>query len=567
MSYIIVKNEISRIPVVLVKIYLDFCLNSFGTAPCTATGTPCYNTFFTCKDKTNYSKTSKEYKFTSADAPLPFPGPRPYVLDVQYLPTEIKDNFTISGRVNITLADEPDTDIGIDPYVSQRTSVQGTFWKKLIARNPNYRGRKIEIYEGFLGLEETEFEKKFTGKIENIKIADGKVTIEAIDLLRYLAEIEIPEKINCKLVSDITETDIAITLTTVADLDDSGYVIIGEEIIQYTGKNTSTNQITGCTRGAFNTTPSSHSANDKVGKVRYYAPQNPFDILLEMLTVDADLDTQYINLDEFNYWKSWPAEDIDFSGIITEPTKLSTLYFEIVDLLDCKSWIAENLKITIRRNLPNEPSREYGEITDEKNIIDGSCSVNLNEKSRITRISLYWDKNVLGKIDDVKEYNRLDVAIDADSESENGYGDVKEKKIFCRWLRPGLATEETLAQFITNFLARRFFRQTKAQQIISCSVEIKDLDIHTGDWVKMTTDELLTEDGSNFNRIPFQVIKRERKKEKIDLTLIKVAEKKICFITPSGYPDYTNASESQREYGFISDSEGKINEDWGYFIY
>jgi len=567
MSYTEYKNKISRVPIVLVKIYLDWCENTFGVSPCTATGTPCYNTFFTCKDKTNYSKTTKVYKFTSADAPLPFPGPRPYVSDIQYLPTEIKDNFTISGRVNIVLADEPDTDIGIDPYVSQRAGVQGTFWKKLIARNPNYRGRKIEIYEGFLGLAENEFEKKFTGKIENIKIQGEKVVIEAIDLLRYLAEIEIPEKIDCKLVSDISETDTTITLTSVEKLDNSGYVIIGEEIIQYTDKNSSTNQITGCTRGAFNTTPSTHSANDKVGKVRYYPPQNPFDILLEMLTVDAELDTQYINTDDFNYWKTWPAEDINFSGIITEPTKLSTLYFEIVDLLDCKSWIAEDLKITIRRNLPNQPGRTYKEISDEKNIIEGSCSVDLNEKSRLTRISLYWDKNVLGKIDDVKEYNRLNIAIDADSESENGYGDIKEKKIFCRWLRPGLATEEKLAQFIQNFLARRLFRQNHAQQIITCSVEIKDLDIHTGDWIKLTTDEFQTSDGNNFINIPFQVIKRERKKEKIDLALIKVAERRLCFITPSGYPDYTNASESQKEYGFISNSEGKINEDWGYFIY
>lgn len=563
-------QSISRTPVTIVKIYLDFCENQFGSSPCEATGTPCYNTFPTCRDRLNFSKTIKPYIFSSADTPLPFTGPRPYVLDVNYIPTEIKDNFTISGRVNITLSDEPDSDVGLDPYISERSSIQGTFWKKLIARNKNYKGRLVEIYEGFLGWEFNFYEKKFVGKLENISINGMEVTIEAVDLLRFLADVEVPQKIECQLVTDITsEQTSAFTLTDVSQLADSGYVRINKEVVGYVSKNYETNQIIDIERGAFETEiPERHKEGDKVEKVRYYPSANPFDILREMLTVDAGLSEDFINIEEFEYWRDWPATDINFSGLITEPTKLSQLYFEIVDLLDAKSWIAEDWKITIRRNLPNQPAREYKTLSDDLNIIDKTAEADLNEASRYTRILLYWYKSPLGDIDDPREYARLDMAIEADAESVNGYNDIIEKKFFCRWLAPRLAQEEVLSRYIRNFLARRIFRTRDASPILHCAVEIKDSSLHTGDWLRVTTNEFLEKDGIDFTNIAFQIIKREKLVGKIKLSLLKLHPRRLFFITPNDCPAYEEASLAQKEYGFICDEEGKMpNGDEGYYIY
>ncbi len=569
MTYADKLADISRTPVTLVVITLDYCGRTFGVSPCLATGSPCYNTYPTCKYKSAYLKQSKDYKFTSADAPLPFrTNERPYLKAVRYLPCEIKDNLTINARVTIEFYDEPDTDVGIDPYVSQRSSIQGTFWKKLLIRNPNYKGRQVRIYEGFHGLSEAAFQQKWAGVIENITLEKGTVKIEVVDLLKSLANIEVPPKLDIKNLNNIDATTTTITFTTLAGLDSpSGYVRIGDEIIYYTGVNTNTNQITGCTRGYFSTVAAAHRANSKVQKVRYYPPANGFNILKEMLLTDAGIASSYVDTATFDYWRDWPGGEVNFTAIISEPTKLDKLYFEIVDLLDCKSWIAEDLKITIRRNIPNEPERPYFSLSDEANIIHNSTSVDLNEKSRLTRILLYWDKTTLGKIDEIKEYNRLDIAVDADAESANEYGKTIEKKIFCRWLRSGYMQEETLQQFIKNTLTRQLFRQRNAQPIIALDVELKDSDIKTGSYCRVSTDEVLNIDGTPLTNEIFQVVKRDFKGSKISLKILKLPSERFCFISPNNVPDYDNASDAQREYGYITDNNGLINDKAGYYIW
>lgn len=569
-SYSDFLSKISRTPVSLVIITLDFCSNVFGQAPCTATGTPCYNTFPTCKDKIHYSKTTRDYKITSADAPLPFKaGERPYIKDMKHLPTEIKDNLTINARVTINIYDEPDTDIGIDPYVSQRSSIQGTYWKKLLARNPNYKSRTVKIYEGFRGLIEAGFQQKFIGAIDNITSGkSGEVKIECVDLLKAIANIEVPPKLDIKLLNNIDDTQTEMTLTSVVGLDAPGYIRIGDEIIYYTTKNETTNVLSGCTRGYFATTSKEHKAKDKVQKVRYYPPANPFDILKEMLLTDAGISSLYVDTAAFDFFRDWPGGEVNFSAIISEPTKLDKLYFEIVDLIDCKSWVAEDLKITIKRNIPNEPDRQYTYLTDESNIINNSASVDLNEKSRITRVLLYWDKSTLGKIDEIKEYNRLDIAVDADAEHANEYNEVIEKKFFCRWLRSGYIQEETMAGFIKLFVMRQVRRYRDAMPIITLDIELKDSDIKTGDFVKISTDEMLAIDGKPLDKAIFQVSKRDFKGHKINLKVLKFPSRKVCLFAPAGTPDYTSATEAQKEYGFFSGANGKMsNEDDGYYFY
>ena len=569
-TYTELKSAISRTPVTLMVLTLDFCGRIFGESPCNATGTPCYNTYPTCKYKSAYLRQSKDYKFTSSNSPLPFKtNERPYLENIKYLPTEIKDNLTITGRVVAKLFDVPDTDIGIDPYWAQRSSIQGTFWKKLIARNPNYKGRLIKIYTGFLGITETEFQKKWVGVVENIGLEKNSIRIEIIDLLKNLAEIEIPPKLDIKLVTEITETSTELTLTTVTGLDSpTGYIRIKDEIIYYNEVDTATNQLKGLTRGYFSTVAESHKAKDKIQKVRYYSPTNPFDLLKEILQTDAGISTDYIDTDAFNYWRDWPGGEVNFSAIVSEPTKLNKLYFEIIDLIDCKSWIGEDLKITIRRNIPNEPDRPYYVFTDEANLIYGSTSVDLNEKSRLTRILIYWDKTTLGKLDEIKEYNRLDMAIDADAESADEYNETIEKKYFCRWLRTGYMQEELMTAFIKNTITRQLFRQRNAQPFIKFDVELKDSDIKSGSYCRLSTDECLNIDGTMLLKEMFQVVRRDSVNNKINLKLLKLPTERFCFIAPNDTPGYDDAADAQKEYGFITDNNGLIDDkSIGYHIW
>lgn len=51
------ETDLNREPIELVEIVLPKCANVFGSAPCTATGSQCYNTRATCKDVANYRDT------------------------------------------------------------------------------------------------------------------------------------------------------------------------------------------------------------------------------------------------------------------------------------------------------------------------------------------------------------------------------------------------------------------------------------------------------------------------------------------------------------------------------
>lgn len=552
----------------LVLIELDWCGRTFGVAPCLATGTPCYNTWRTCKFITAYQNVGRTYRFCSADFPQVFDDARPYVTSVRWMPTEIKTNLTVNARVVIEMADEPDTDVGIDPYWNQRVVHPGTFWKKFLARNVNYKGRTLKVYEGRPGAPESTYILRWIGKLDNITVKGAKVSIESVDLLKDLAKIEVPPKVNAKLAADVaSDYTLGISLTEDADkFPSSGYVRIDDEILRYESKDDTTKQLMTLSRGQFGTTSEGHTAKTKVQPVRYFAPKSGFDHLLDMLLVDAGIDPVYIDAGSFVYYREWPDRDIDFTAVVSEPKKLSDLFFEVVDLLDAKAWVAENLKITIRRNVQNAPGRSYHAISDEDDITIHSGSVDLNEKSRITRVSIYWDKVATAKDDESTSYRRLDIAVDPDA--EDNYDGVIEKKVLCRWIDPISGEEGKIGRFVQNLGLRRITRQRDAQPLITAELPPKDAEVLTGDYVRLSTDELLDEDGSPITRRIFQVVKRDRKEDKFSLTLLQVARRRVCIICPAGFPDYGSATESQKEYGFITDSKGKMSDNTdGYYVW
>lgn len=208
MSYTTEQKKLVRRKIDLVYLKMDFCAETYGVAPCTASDSvKCFNTFQTCKDKQNYNKTTKTYKFITNELPISvaadyYPA-RPYIKSMSSLSTEIKEDDTVVKRLKIDFYDEPDNDVGVDPYRSSRAKIRGTFWKKFIARNKNYKGRIIELYEGFEGLTEGNFQMTFAGRIENISINNGVATIEAVDLMKKLSEIEYPLKTDIYLAEDM----------------------------------------------------------------------------------------------------------------------------------------------------------------------------------------------------------------------------------------------------------------------------------------------------------------------------------------------------------------------------
>jgi hypothetical protein len=85
--------------------------------------------------------------------------------------------------------------------------------------------------------------------------------------------------INTELAISISTISTEITLFTTAGFEDSGYIIIGSEIISYTSK--SSTILYGCERGKLNTTSSSYSS----GQTVYYSPLT----LIGITKLDANM--------------------------------------------------------------------------------------------------------------------------------------------------------------------------------------------------------------------------------------------------------------------------------------
>lgn len=113
----------------------------------------CYNTFSTCQDKPNFAKGVKTIKFCTRGMPIPAGETiRPYVRDADAAVTIIDPDRGIARRATLSIAldDEPDSDVQTDPYLAERPSAPvGTFWPRLLRRNPNYVGRFARVRRGY----------------------------------------------------------------------------------------------------------------------------------------------------------------------------------------------------------------------------------------------------------------------------------------------------------------------------------------------------------------------------------------------------------------------------------
>ena len=560
-------NSPSRKPVTKIVLELDFCTRSFGEQPCVGTGTPCYNTYKTCRDKANYVIMPKEYTFVTGGS-LPFKtGERPYIMPsgVTYIPTEITDNLTVGGRVKAVLADEPDGDIGVDPYLSQRASVQGTFWKKLFARNPYYELRRASVYEGFEGLAESGYQLRFVGTLANKQDSNGQVSIEFVDMLQTLSNINLPAQIDIQLVNEIDAVQTELTVNSIEGLSAAdGYVKLGDEILHYTGINAYMHTLSGVTRGALGTVASVATANAKLSLVEYLPLMNLFDRILWLMRERGGIAEDDILLDQFAFWKDMPGGEPNVSALLVDQVDLGTLIYELADLADSKIWQNEAQKITIRRNLPNLPGRSTVHLQDGVNIIAKSMKVDDNPDSRLSRAYVFWDRRALKQASSDQQYMRRDIAVDAEAESDNAYRTAKEKFYSCRWFSLMDQQEEVVVDYLHGLVVRRVWRQKDPLPILSFDVGWKDNGVLTGDFVRISTGAVQDIYGNPIARGLFEIVKREPKNRTCTLNALRICPRKVAFWAPEGHPDYASASEADKEYGYFADEKGLLNNEEAY---
>lgn len=236
-----------------VEIDIDYCGNTYGTAPCTAalgvTGDKkCFNGQKTCQDLANYDFDGRRtLRFAKPTADLPADIPAiPSLKSVTLSPATISFGENLGQRATLecTFEDHPDSDTGLDKYFADRAYNPyrtGTFWGKFRARFPYLTGRAIRVYRGFVGqsLEEMTIQHFVIDKTEGPS-PTGTFSITARDMLKLAdnAKAQAPRLSNGSLFAGISAAATAIVLNPVGignvDYDGDGYLAIaGKEIVSF----------------------------------------------------------------------------------------------------------------------------------------------------------------------------------------------------------------------------------------------------------------------------------------------------------------------------------------------
>lgn len=409
MSYADELAKLNRTKITLVKITLGYCSRTYGVAPCVPLvgSDNCYNTFKTCVDdgaglpKANYGATNRSYKFSNAELPPPFNDFRPYFKSWDSLGQEIKDSITVKNKTTIELFDDyGEADITNDPYWSTRghsgVTVPGSYFKRLFARN-NYRYKSVKVYYGFSGMAEADYELQFTGLIEDVYFERGIVKLVCVDNLKSLELAEIDAPRFAKLAQDIGYNDtgnfdVEILNDTAATISGSCCLMVDDEIIYYTTKTGST--INCVLRGVWGTTQAPHSSGAELQVIQEFNGSPAFllailasqaGLVFDSSISDASLIPSYLQL--------------DLSCLIAQDkVKISELFWEIVDQFGFKVWGNKDGSLGIKRTMnfgglatPPTFITDIPSLSDDANFLKNSVSVDLNEKSRITRIIRYWN--------------------------------------------------------------------------------------------------------------------------------------------------------------------------------
>lgn len=452
-----------------VEIDIDYCANTYGESPCTATlegdsptGTiKCFNCVSTCQDRNNFVLDPVTLRFAIATSYLPKDIECiPSLKSVTYTPgvVSLGENLGQRATLSVTFEDHPwsDTGPGFDKYHAERPYdpyEQGTFWGKFRARQPFLRGRPIRLIRGLVGQSIGEMETRhFVLESFDGPTPRGDYTLIAKDPLK-LADgdrAQAPRLSNGFLVSEIDADDTEATLSPsgIGDLEypAAGWIAIGgKEVCEFTR---SGDTLT-LTRAQFGTEAQEHDAQDRVQVCLYYQGEDPADIIADLLENYADVPSAFIPL------SAWKNETTTFNrrlytALIAEPTSVNELCSELVEQAALAVWwsdTAQQIRLQVLRAILTTAARFTPETW-----LEGSLTTREQHDKRLSQVWTYFgQRNPLESRDDPDNYRS--VAATVDLEKQTDYGAASIKKIFSRWIP---AFGRTVATRLNAILLGRF---------------------------------------------------------------------------------------------------------------
>lgn len=568
-------GNLGRQPVTIVEIDFGVCSRVFGVGGCPAAlsasvKAKCVNTFATCRATSAYSARTQTLRFAMNDSGLPkgmtiFPA----LQSVSSRGAEINlsgiDPRTSAlgkrARVTVELQDFTYHDGLTDPYRDERISgtaqwsgvgyvpeSRGSFFGRLLARQPYYIGLPLRVLRGYVGddlgdmISASYVISEWSGPD-----ATGRVQIVAKDILDLAENTKAvaPAASRGKLAAAITATDTVAVLTPAgvgAEYAASGRLCIGREIVTFAR---SGDVLTLTNRGVDGSAPEAHAANDVAQQCLRYSEARICDVIYDLLVTHAGINPAWIDL------AAWRAANDDWTaGIqvvatIAKPTGVATLIGELQQLGVMVWWeeTAQQLRFAVNR--PIAPGETAYAIGEAGHIITGTPEAKRGDDQRISQL-LFWHGviNPAETTDDEKNFSKLVVA-----GADSPYAQDQIKTIFCRWF--GQIGDDTAASVIAERLAARY---QIAPRTLSVSLDVKDRALKLGDLITAQTRVLQDEFGAQ-DAVTMQV----KYVEISDSVLMLAAEEfgiegRFGYLMQDPQGDYDTASDAEKADGaFLMD--------------
>ena len=554
-----------RKPIQVVEMLLDFCDNEYGVnntlSSCTASGPSggeCYNTRATCQDLNNYEvglNGKKRYLFRkdTSSGELGYTNSmydtaNPCIISVTNAPVEIMPTKGVALRANITikLRDFYSTGATVDPYFESRNLIaleSGSYFQKLIERNPHYVGRPIRVYDGYIdhaGYQQLGHGGKFY-IIDKMSLNKDVLTITCKDPMSLADNLKakVPEPSKFSLKSSLAHGTQNSVVLRVDNQDASaakmhayfgltGHCRIEEEIIKYTRLATDAHiSFHTNNRGAWGSkvpaTGDSYDADEVVQKCVVYGEYDgtgaantinnvAYDLLVNEAKVPArairnEPTIKYSWADEKTRW----LETFRIDAIFSEPKDVNKQLAHLASMVGVNFFYDDRIGlIRMRAETPELDINKVLTITDD-NIVKNSLSFSNNDKDRVSRVYYYYNmRDHTADRDKPKNFKNLYVAIDSDSEIEEEYGKSSSKTIYAYGVNSG-----NTATTITQRLLSRFKNTPKTVKFkIDASLDI----LRTGDHFFLTTEHIV-----DFNGVPkrteFQCLSVKFDSKKLDFEI------------------------------------------------
>lgn len=583
-------GNLGRQPVTIVEIDFPVCWRVFGVGGCPAAlsasvAAKCFNTRATCRAPSVYAEGVQTLRFAMNDSGLPkgmtiFPA----LQSVSSRGAEINlsgiDPRTSAlgkrARVTIGLQDFPYHDGLTDPYRDERISgaaqwsgvgyvpgSRGTFFGRLIARQPYYIGLPLRVLRGYVGDDLGDMEAaSYVISEWSGPDATGQVQIVAKDILDLAENTKAlaPAASRGKLAAAITATSTVAVLEPAgigAEYATVGRAAIGREIVYFSR---SGDTLMLLLRGVDGSTAESHAAADVVQQCLRYEGGRICDVIYDLLVTYAGVSPSWIDL---SAWRAtnddWTA-GISITATVAKPTGVATLIGELQQLGVMVWWdeTAQQLRFAVNR--PLAPGETAYPVGDEGHLITGTPEAGRGDDQRISQL-LFWHGviNPAEATDSDRNYSKL-VAAGGD---DNPYGQDQIKTIYCRWF--GQAGDDTAASVIAERLAARY---QIAPRTLSAALDVKDKALGLGDLISAQARVLQDEFGGQ-SAVTMQVKALERTDGRITLAAEEFGiEGRFGYIMQDPQADYDLATDADRAEGcfLMDDTVGVFPDGTGPFV-